>query len=166
MDSKAKAHLWLQLHSEFQFQSENKTLDQVCTLAIDLLCTLPHFTRLSIYWLRGDILESFDCHTGSSTKHTKIPVGKEIFGTPVTEFKEMNADDIIQSDQYSACSTENNAEIVTLIKDPKGIVLGQINIESDDIGAFNWLDRTNMEIMASRLGEQRILSQAQIKNQA
>lgn len=166
MDSKAKAHLWLQLHSEFKFQSENKTPDEVYKLAIDLMSTLPHFNWTGIYWLRDDVLELFDYYKGKPTEHTTIPVGKGVCGTAVAENRDIIVDDVQQLDNYLACSIDTKAEIVVLIKDPEGTVLGQIDIDSDDIGAFNWLDRTNMEIIATKLAEQRLVSLNQLKNQA
>lgn len=157
MDSILKQNLWNQLLIDFNTKSQNKSSDEVYKLAIDLMSSLPHFNWTGIYWLNNESLELFDYYKGKKTEHTKIPVGRGVCGTAVAENRDIIVEDVLKLDNYLACSLETRAEIVVLIKDPNNKILGQIDIDSDQINAFDEIDRENMEQLASRLALHRIM---------
>ena len=163
MDSKQKQELWNQLLSDFERDSANKLPDEVYKLAIDLMASLPHFNWTGIYWLNDGVLELFEYYIGKKTDHTRISIGKGVCGTAVAENRDIIVDDVLELDNYLACSLETRSEIVVLIKDDIGDILGQIDIDSDQIRAFDEIDRNNMELLASKLALQRkIITQEEI----
>ena len=168
MDSQTKAELWSKILTDFELKTKNKNPDEIYKIAIDLMANLPHFNWTGIYWLHDDILELFDYYKGKSTDHTRIPVGKGVCGTAVAENKDIIVDDVLQLDNYLACSIETRAEIVVLIKDVNNSILGQIDIDSDEVGAFDEVDRANMEQLALKLAyyRQQEQTQTQTSNQA
>ena len=162
MDSEEKSNLWNQLLNNFEKSSKNKQPEDVYKLAINLMADLPHFNWTGIYWLNNDgILELFNYYIGKKTSHIHIPVGKGVCGTAVAENRDIIVNDVLKLDNYLACSLETRSEIVVLIKDKTGNVLGQIDIDSDTISAFDEIDRKNMEMLALELAKQRIVT---IKN--
>ena len=151
MDSTQKQELWNHLLAKFDLQSKNMIVNDVYKLAIDLMSDLPHFNWTGIYWLNNNNLELFDYYKGKPTEHTNIPIGKGVCGTAVAENRDIIVEDVLELDNYLACSLETRAEIVVLIKDTDETILGQIDIDSDQIGAFDEIDRKNMEILASKI---------------
>ena len=158
MDSEKKQKLWNYLLTSFDVKSKNRQPEEVYRLAIDLMAKLPHFNWTGIYWLNTDgILELFDYYKGKETEHTKIPIGKGVCGTAVAENRDIIIDDVLKLDNYLACSLETRSEIVVLIKDKAGTILGQIDIDSDEIAAFDEIDRKNMELLAKKIASHRII---------
>lgn len=166
MDKDQKQELWQRVLNDFEIKSENKTPNEVYKVAIDLMSKLPHFNWTGIYWLNNNVLELFDYYKGKLTDHTKIQIGKGVCGTAVAENRDIIVDDVLELDNYLACSIETRAEIVVLIKDTAGTILGQIDIDSDEIGAFDEIDRKNMENLASKLAIHRQILNTQPKNLA
>ncbi len=164
MDFKQKQDLWKGLLRDFDSQSRNKTAEEVYKIAIDLMSSLPHFNWTGIYWVNGGNLELFNYYIGKKTEHTKIPVGKGVCGTAVAENRDIIVDDVLQLDNYLACSIETRSEIVVLIKDTKQIILGQIDIDSDEVKAFDDIDRTYLEKLANKLALFRKNNLLEVKN--
>lgn len=152
MDTKEKQELWIRLIKDFETKSQNKTPHEIFRIAIDLMSNLPHFNWTGIYWLNNNnILELFDYYVGKKTDHTRIPLGKGVCGTAVIENRDIVVDDVLELDNYLACSLETRSEIVVLIKDLDNTILGQIDIDSDQVKAFDEIDKKNMEILATNL---------------
>jgi L-methionine (R)-S-oxide reductase len=93
------------------------------------------YSGVYLYMLHDDalVLEAFD---GRPTDHTRIPVGRGICGRAVSERRDLNVPDVTQADDYLACSLETRSELVVLIRRHDEI-LGQIDIDSDVVGAFD-----------------------------
>ncbi len=110
---------------------------------------VPHFNWTGIYLLDGDtlVLHNF---IGKPTEHTHIPVGRGVCGTAVAENKNIIVEDVTQRENYLACNLETRAEIVVLIKDGARII-GQIDIDSDAVGAFDQEDERFLGMVASLL---------------
>lgn len=164
MDSKHKEDLWNKLLLDFDNQTKNKSPEDVFKISIDLMSSLPHFNWTGIYWLNKGVLELFDYYIGKKTDHTKIPVGKGVCGTAVSENRDIVVDDVLQLDNYLACSIETRSEIVVLIKDNEETILGQIDIDSDQIKAFDDIDRMYMEKLAKKLALNRKKILLEVKN--
>jgi GAF domain-containing protein len=100
----------------------------------------PQYEWLGIYVLRGDVLE-LGPYFGAPTEHTRIPVGTGVCGTAVAERSNQVIRDVREIDNYLACSPHVLSEIVVLIWDGDEI-LGQIDVDSDEVGAFGPADET------------------------
>jgi len=125
--------------------------------AVECLAKIPHFHWTGIYLLRGDMLE-LDNFIGRPTEHVKIPVGKGICGSAVSRNANVIVEDVARESNYLACSIETRSEIVVLIRDGDEVV-GEIDVDSDEPGAFDGEDERALEsvagIIVQRLREMR-----------
>lgn len=114
--------------------------------AMAQLDALPTYDWSGIYRLEGDILV-LDAYVGAATDHTHIPVGTGVCGTAVEEDRNQVISDVRELSNYLACSLQTRSEIVVLIRDEER-VLGQIDIDGHQVGAFDATD----EEMLRRVG--------------
>jgi len=112
----------------------------------------PRFNWVGIYKLNGKRLE-LGPYLGAKTTHTRIPVGKGICGTAVAENRDQNVPDVNAVSNYLACSRDTRSELVVLIRDKKGKVLGQIDIDSHAPNAFGPEEESAVRKVADELGE-------------
>jgi len=69
-------------------------------------------------------------------------------------------DDVRAQDNYLACSLETRSQLVVLIRD-QGEVIGQFDVDSDNVAEFNARDVTFLERLASvTAGQARTLRDA------
>lgn len=119
--------------------------------AMQELDALPGYDWSGIYRLEGDTLV-LDEYVGAATDHTHIPVGRGVCGTAVAEDANQVIDDVRELTNYLACSTQTRSEIVVLIRRGSD-VLGQIDIDGHQVGAFDASDETMLEALAQVLAE-------------
>jgi len=106
----------------------------------------PHYTWAGIYLLEGETLV-LGPYLGKPSPHTRIPLGRGICGAAATERATIVIDDVQSDPRYLACSLETKSEIVVPILDPRDgtVVLGEIDIDSDQPAAFTAEDRSLLE---------------------
>jgi GAF domain-containing protein len=61
--------------------------------------------------------------------------------------------DVREESNYLACSVGTRSEIVVLIEDEKKII-GQIDVDSNTVGAFDEVDRENLRQISKLIVEQ------------
>ncbi|MFZ9594460.1 MAG: GAF domain-containing protein [Bdellovibrionia bacterium] len=110
------------------------------------------FHWVGIYILRSGALE-LGPFLGAATEHTRIPVGKGVCGTAVAENRNLNIPRVSEFGNYLACSVETRSELVVLIRDRRGKILGQIDIDSHCEDAFGEREQAAVEQVAQELGE-------------
>jgi L-methionine (R)-S-oxide reductase len=120
--------------------------------AMELLDTLPDYNWSGIYRLEGEKL-LLDAYVGEPTDHTEIPVGRGVCGTAVAEDKNQVIEDVRELTNYLSCSVKTRSEIVVLIRDSEGKILGQIDIDGHRVGAFDKSDEAFLEKMAEILAQ-------------
>ena len=120
-------------------------------LAMDLLDELPTYDWSGIYRLEGDILVLAE-YCGAATDHTHIPVGRGVCGTAVAENTNQLIEDVRELSNYLSCSVSTRSEIVVLIRDDEKI-LGQIDIDGHQVGAFNGEDEEFLSNLAKVLAQ-------------
>ncbi|MFS8637632.1 MAG: GAF domain-containing protein [Gemmatimonadota bacterium] len=98
----------------------------------------------NVLWLHNYI--------GESTEHARIPVGQGVCGTAVAERKNQNVPDVTAIENYLACSPKTKSELVVLIRAGDEI-LGQIDIDSHQQGAFTEQDEEAIQAVADKLAE-------------
>ena len=127
----------------------NSAMQQVVRLLKD---AMPAYTWVGIYVLDGEelVLGPF---LGKPSPHTRIPLGRGICGAAATEKATIVVDDVNADPRYLACSIETKSEIVVPIMQD-GVVLGEIDIDSDRPAAFGAADRALLEPVAALLAEQ------------
>jgi L-methionine (R)-S-oxide reductase len=111
----------------------------------------PRFNWVGIYILRGDHLE-LGPYIGLATEHIQIPVGRGVCGTAVSENRDQNVPDVRACANYLACSLETRSELVVLIRDASGKILGQIDIDSHTPHAFGTNEESQVQQVARDLG--------------
>jgi L-methionine (R)-S-oxide reductase len=111
----------------------------------------PKFNWVGIYVLKGKFLE-LGPFMGAESEHTRIRVGQGVCGTAVAENADQNVSDVRALDNYLACSLETRSELVVLIRDSKGKILGQIDIDSHTPSAFGPAEEEAVKKVADELG--------------
>jgi GAF domain-containing protein len=115
------------------------------------LSELPTYNSNFIYRLEGNTLV-LDAFTGEATEHTRIPVGRGVCGTAVTQNANQLIEDVSKLENYLCCSLKTKSEIVVLIRrDDK--ILGQIDIDGHEVGAFDKSDEVFLEELAAILAD-------------
>jgi GAF domain-containing protein len=119
--------------------------------AIVALGKLPGYNWCGVYRLEGETLV-LDEFVGAATDHVRIAVGVGVCGTAVAEGRNQVIEDVRELSNYLSCSLQTRSEIVVLIRRGDEI-LGQIDIDGHDVGAFDESDETFLEQVAEILAE-------------
>ena len=140
---------------------------------MEQLDTLDTYNWSGIYRLEGDTLV-LDEYVGAATDHTHIPVGRGVCGTAVAERANQVIEDVRELENYLACSLQTRSELVVLIYEAvpaetpiptlpplarssqqgEGLkILGQIDIDGHQVGAFDSTDEALLTEMAKILAE-------------
>lgn len=85
-----------------------------------------------------------------ATEHTNIPIGEGICGVAAASGRTEIIDDVASDKRYLACFVTTKSEIVVPIK-KSGVVLGEIDIDSDVPTAFDENDAEFLEKVADLL---------------
>lgn len=117
--------------------------------AMEQLGKLSTYDWSGIYALEGETL-ILDSYVGAATDHTRIKVGVGVCGTAVAEDRNQVISDVRELDNYLSCSMETRSEIVVLIRQGDQ-VLGQIDIDGHQVGAFGADDEAFLEDLAELL---------------
>ncbi|HEY4310897.1 MAG TPA: GAF domain-containing protein [Pirellulales bacterium] len=121
------------------------------TVAMQLIAkSFSHYQWVGIYWLAGHTL-TLGPFVGKPTEHTQIAVGQGVCGTAIAQGKNQLIADVREVANYLACSTTTRAEIVVLIHHASEVI-GQIDADSDAVGAFDASDEALLNAVAARLG--------------
>ena len=119
--------------------------------AMEMLNVLPGYNWSGIYRLEGDTLV-LDEYVGAATDHTRIKVGVGVCGTAVAEDRNQVIEDVRELSNYLSCSLQTRSEIVVLIRRGEE-VLGQIDIDGHEVGAFDRSDEAFLERLGGILAE-------------
>ncbi|MFQ6126438.1 MAG: GAF domain-containing protein [Candidatus Heimdallarchaeota archaeon] len=120
---------------------------------VDQLSKMPYFDWTGIYLLNPVKQELYlYYYVGKPTEHIIIPVGKGVCGSAVAEHTDKIIEDVTQEENYLACSLETRSEIVVLLEKDREI-LGQIDIDSDEVRAFDETDRKYLRKIAKIIVE-------------
>ena len=92
-------------------------------------------------------------YIGEPTEHAKIPVGTGVCGRAVAERTNLNIADVSKEENYLACSPDTQSELVILIRAGEEIY-GEIDIDSEQLSAFNEDDEIALISIADKLAEQ------------
>ncbi len=124
----------------------------------DILNTeLPWHSWVGIYLVEGDDLVLDAWRGPEATEHTRIPIGYGLCGYAAKHAESIVVDDVSKDDRYLQCFGYTKSEVVVPIMHD-GEVLGEIDVDGTEIGAFDDDDRVLLEEVAGRLGERLIAS--------
>lgn len=112
----------------------------------------PLFDWVGIYLREGDelVLGPFE---GEKPEHIRIPIGKGICGRALAEDNDLVVQDVRKEENYLACSLKTRSEMVALIRDSSNQVIGEIDVDSDSLGAFGPQEEQLIRNVAERVGE-------------
>ena len=140
-----------------QIQNEPDPARAMTAIVATLKRTMADYSWVGIYLLDGNelVLGPFE---GKPSPHTRIPVGRGICGAAAAEKATIIVDDVNADPRYLACSVDTRSEIVVPIM-ASNEVLGEIDIDSDRLAAFDASDRQLLQsvaaLLAGRMAGQR-----------
>jgi putative methionine-R-sulfoxide reductase with GAF domain len=136
-----------------QIKSITKNSSDVLLDVVDFLCNnFKYYSWVGIYIIQGNDLVLGPWKGPNITEHTRITVGKGICGSAAKTGKTEVVDDVHSDNRYLACFVSTKSEIVVPIK-KEGKIVGEIDIDSDKIGAFTIKDKIFLEKIADMLSE-------------
>jgi GAF domain-containing protein len=115
-----------------------------------------HYDWVGIYWLDADANELVlgPWLGPEATEHTRIPVGVGICGAAAASGQTEIVDDVDADPRYLACFATTRSEIVVPIF-ADGHVIGEIDIDGSDVGAYDETDARFLEEVAALLAPLR-----------
>ncbi|MCI4350321.1 MAG: GAF domain-containing protein [Thermoplasmata archaeon] len=105
---------------------------------------------MGVYRLNGEELSLAAWDGAQATEHTKIPVADGVCGRAVRENRTVVVDDVRTAPEYLACFLETRAEIVVPVR-AAGSILGEIDIDGNEVKAFDASDARFLETVAARI---------------
>ena len=113
--------------------------------------SVPTYSWVGIYLIQGSELV-LDAWSGPlATVHTRVPIGKGVCGFAAKAGRTEIVSDVGKDSRYLECFTSTRAEIVVPIFNGEGLI-GEIDIDSDQLDAFTSLDREFLEAVARKIG--------------
>ncbi len=112
----------------------------------------PHYSWVGIYLVEGNDLVLGPWKGPHATEHVRIQIGKGICGFAAASLKTEIVPDVSSDPRYLQCFSSTRSEIVVPII-YKGMVLGEIDIDSDLLNAFSKDDKEFLEHVAGILAE-------------
>jgi GAF domain-containing protein len=122
-------------------------LTEVCRY---LRAEFPHYRWVGVYTLHGETLRLSGWDGDQPTEHVEIPVGRGVCGRAAREKKTVLVEDVRSAPEYLACFLETRAEIVVPILEGDR-VLGEIDIDGNEVKAFDASDASFLGHVAQRL---------------
>jgi len=113
---------------------------------------INRYSWVGIYIVQGNELVLGPWKGPNATEHTRITIGKGVCGSAAKTGKTEVVDDVHSDNRYLACFVSTKSEIVVPIK-KEGKIIGEIDIDSDKIGAFTIKDKIFLEKIADMLSE-------------
>ncbi len=107
------------------------------------------YTSVYMYMLHGGDLV-LEAYAGRETEHTRIAVGQGVCGTAVATGEDQNVPDVRAISNYLACNAWTRSELVVLIR-RGGLILGQIDVDSDEPDPFTEEERAAVRKVADAL---------------
>ena len=115
-----------------------------------LRASFPHYGWVGVYRLEGREL-ALEAYAGAqATEHVRIPIDRGLCGRAARDGVTVVVDDVRASPEYLACFLSTRSEIVVPVH-AGGRVVGEIDIDSDRLAAFDASDRRLLEEVAVRL---------------
>jgi L-methionine (R)-S-oxide reductase len=131
-------------------QLRDDKLLQVCHLLRD---NIDYYDWVGFYFRNGDKEELLlGPYAGEPTDHTVIPFGKGICGQVAVSNENFVVADVTAQDNYIACSMTVRSEVVVPLF-VNGANIGQIDIDSNIIDAFNETDERFLEFVNAEIAK-------------
>jgi GAF domain-containing protein len=106
------------------------------------------FSWVGIYLVEGGELVLGPWKGPRATDHVRIPIGRGICGAAAASGTTEIVENVSVDGRYLACFPSTRSEIVVPIA-YEGRVVGEIDVDSDEVGAFGPVDRAFLERVAA-----------------
>lgn len=110
----------------------------------------PHYSWVGIYWVDGEDLVLGPWAGPQATEHIRIPLGVGVCGAAAASGRTEVVPDVTQDPRYLACFASTRSEVVVPLVH-EGRVVGEIDIDGDQVAAFVPEDVRFLESIASLL---------------
>jgi len=111
--------------------------------------SVPTYSWVGVYLVEGKDLV-LDAWAGpAATEHTRIPIGKGVCGFAAKAGRTEIVSDVSKDPRYLQCFLSTKSEIVVPISN-QGSVIGEIDVDGDQLDAFSSLDREFLEAVARK----------------
>jgi L-methionine (R)-S-oxide reductase len=108
---------------------------------------VAHYSWVGVYFVEGNELVLGPWKGPQATEHVRIPVGQGVCGAAAASARTELVDDVHADDRYLACFPQTRSEIVVPVL-YEGLVVAEIDIDSDEPAAFTETDRAFLEQVA------------------
>ncbi len=124
-----------------------EALHEVCRF---LRASHATYRWVGVYRVDGEelLLDAWD--GPAPTEHVRIPIARGVCGRAVRDGATVIVDDVRADPDYLACFVETRSEIVVPVRDG-GTIVGEIDIDGQEVGAYDASDRQFLEAVAARL---------------
>jgi L-methionine (R)-S-oxide reductase len=117
-----------------------------------LTSSVPTYSWVGFYIVDGQDLQ-LDAWSGPvATEHVRIPIGKGVCGFAAKAGRTEIVSDVSKDPRYLQCFPSTKAEIVVPVFQG-GVIIGEIDVDSDQLDAFSSVDREFLEAVARKLSE-------------
>lgn len=117
----------------------------------ELAARVARYSWVGIYWVEGDDLVLGPWVGPQATEHVRIPIGTGVCGAAAASGRTEVVDEVSADPRYLACFPSTKSEVVVPIVKPDGTVIGEIDIDSDQLAAFGREDVELLEGLALSL---------------
>jgi len=108
------------------------------------------YSWVGIYLVDGQDL-ILDAWSGPiATEHVRIPIGKGVCGFAAKAGRTEIVSDVSKDPRYLQCFPSTKSEIVVPITH-LGKIVGEIDIDSEELGGFSSVDREFLEAVATKI---------------
>ncbi len=108
------------------------------------------YSWVGVYFVEGGNLVLGPWRGPAATEHVRIPIGQGICGAAAAAGTTVVVDDVNADSRYLACFTSTRSEIVTPVL-YDGMVVAEIDVDSDEPEAFGDADRAFLERVAETI---------------
>lgn len=136
-----------------QLQTANTEIEAHEIVCEQLDERFDHYSWVGVYVVEGNELILSAWSGPEETEHTRIKVGQGICGLAAETGETEIVPDVADREEFIACFPSTRSEIVVPIHSRDATVIGEIDIDSDYLDAFDELDRDFLEEIAARVGE-------------
>jgi GAF domain-containing protein len=133
--------------------------DGVCRILTETLTT---YNWVGIYLVEGPDLVLAAWRGPAPTEHVRIPVGTGICGAAAAQGQTIVVPDVHADPRYLQCFLETRSEIVVPIVHGDE-VLGEIDVDSDQLDAFGLADQELLEWAAARLASALAVARSRVE---
>ena len=134
-------------------QSNKSNRTAVFQQTVELLNkNFTSYDWVGIYLVEGEELVLAAWKGPAATEHIRIPIGQGVCGSAAANGATQVVNDVSKDNRYLSCFPSTKSEIVVpIIKN--GLVIGEIDIDSNKLAAFNNIDQDFLEDVAEILAK-------------